>query len=102
MESIILNELNRQIALRVKEKIDRMLSVHAYLSKNDIDKLINNVLNQCPEELDKEQMFQSISVRLYCNIMFEYDAVDYGEGKQFIVNKDRVSKEIFEEMEGNK
>ena len=82
MENIILNELNRQIALRVKEKIDNMMRVHAYLSKEDIIKIINNILNNISNDFDKEDMLKSIIVN------------------QFIVNKDRVSKEIFEEMEG--
>lgn len=96
MENIILNELNRQIALRVKEKIDRIMSVQAYLSKEDVVKLVNNVLNNISNDFDKEDMLSSITIMVYC-YLDDYDIVN-----QFIVNKDKISKEIFEEMEGNK
>lgn len=94
MEQILKNELNRQIALRVKEKIDRMLGVYAYLSKEDVIKLINNVLNNVSNDFDKKAMLSSITIMVYC-YLDDYDIVN-----QFIVNKDRVSKEIFEEMNG--
>ena len=99
-EEIILDELNRQIALRVKDKIDRMLGVHAYLSSEEVAKLVNNILVNIPENFDKKEMFDEVILKLY-NYLEDYEQIKLDNIRCFIVNKDRVSKEIFEEMEGD-
>ena len=97
-EKIILDELNRQIAVRVKEKIDRMLSVHAYLTSEEVARLVNSKLANVPEELDKDEMFDEVIEKLY-NYLDEYEVITLQNGSGYIVNKDRVSMEIFVQME---
>lgn len=101
MEEIILKELNRQIALRCKEKIDRLMGVCSYLSSVDVDGMIENILKYLSEEFNKDEMFKSIKNTLYIHLEAEYEIVNFDD-REFVVNKDKMSKEIFEELEGNK
>lgn len=98
MENIILNELNRQIAIRVKERIDRILGVHSYLTSEEVARFVNNIILYVPEELDKDEMFDEVIAKLY--ILFdEYEVITLQNGNSYVVNKDRVSMEIFTERE---
>ena len=101
MEQILKNELIRQVTFRVRDKINAMMSVQAYLSGIEIKQLINNILNCMPKEIETQTMLPVIYLKLHAHYE-DYDFIVLNNGKEFIVNKDRVSKEIFEEMEGNK
>ena len=101
MENLLRNQLCSQIARRVKEKVDNMMSVQAYMSRDDIKKLAENIISQIPEELDRKSLLSGV-VFMLSYLIEGYDEITLKGSRMFIVNKDRISKEIFEEMEGNK
>ena len=101
IENLLRNQLCSQIARRVKEKVDNMMSVHAYMSRDDIKKLAENIISQIPEELDRKSLLSGV-IFMLSYLIEGYEEITLKGSRMFIVNKDRVSKEIFEELEGNK
>lgn len=101
MENLLRNQLCNQIARRVKEKVDNMMSVQAYMSRDDIKKLAENIISQIPEELNRKSLLSGVMFML-SYLIEGYEEITLKGSRMFIVNKDRVSKEIFETMEGNK
>ena len=101
MENLLRNQLCNQIARRVKEKVDNMMSVQAYMSRDDIKKLAENIISQIPEELDRKALLGGV-IFMLSYLIEGYEEITLKGSRMFIVNKDRVSKEIFEMMEGNK
>lgn len=99
MENLLRNQLCKQIARRVKEKVDNMMSVQAYMSRDDIKKLAENIISQIPEELDRKSLLSGVMFML-SYLIDGYEEIKI-KGNMFIVNKDRVSKEIFEDLEGS-
>ena len=95
MENLLRNQLCNQIARRVKEKVDNMMSVQAYMSRDDIKKLAENIISQIPEELDRKSLLGGV-IFMLSYLIEGYDEITLKGSRMFIVNKDRVSKEIFE------
>lgn len=102
-EQIILNELKKQVAIRVSEKVDNYLESNAYVKGEEVVQFAENIIKFMSDELDKNEILDGVLKRLRY-YFDDYENIILQNGNSYIVRKDRISIDIFstsEEIEEN-
>lgn len=95
MEEMLLKELNRQVAIRIKDRLEGLLSVMDFIEDKDIEDYIEIILSTMTDKFNKRLMKIEIK-KMVIELLNDkkYKKVE----KLYFVNNDKESIEMFEKI----
>lgn len=97
MEKILKNELAKQIARRVKDRVDGMLGHQHYIREDAVWKLLEIYTRDIDASIDKFEIYKLAETKFY-NYLDDGQPVQIINNIKYIVNNNKESIDFFKKI----